>query len=248
MDRDRLKEVHKTETTESRINEDFVDWLKNKGPTWLLVVLVALTVYLLFVRWQNSAQTHQRQAWIALAEAEQSAFPASLESVAEEYPKQDAIAAIARIHAGQLLLESVITGQVPGAIEGEEAPEMTEEDRELNLNRADRQFQAVLEADDGSRGMTIHAVNALNGRAAVAEARGELEAAQQHYLAAADRAEAFYPHLAEQARNRAETDLQVGLTLPSNDEVLQPAQLPGDEELRPARLEPGLRDLLIPAP
>jgi hypothetical protein len=33
MDRERLKQVHQTDLTESRVNEDFVDWLKTKGPT-----------------------------------------------------------------------------------------------------------------------------------------------------------------------------------------------------------------------
>ncbi len=30
MDRDRLKQVQQTDLTESRINEDFVDWLKTR--------------------------------------------------------------------------------------------------------------------------------------------------------------------------------------------------------------------------
>ncbi len=29
---ERLKDVHQTELSESRINEDFVEWLKTKGP------------------------------------------------------------------------------------------------------------------------------------------------------------------------------------------------------------------------
>ena len=31
MDRDRLKEVRQTDLTESRINQDFLDWLKTSG-------------------------------------------------------------------------------------------------------------------------------------------------------------------------------------------------------------------------
>ncbi len=32
MDRERLQQVHQSEVTESRINEDFVEWLKTKAP------------------------------------------------------------------------------------------------------------------------------------------------------------------------------------------------------------------------
>lgn len=246
MDRERLKEVHKTDMTESRVNEDFVDWMKNKGPTWLLVVLVAFTAYLTLVRWRSSQDTKHIQAWRALSEAEQSQFPASLQSVADDYGRVDSIGVVARIHAAQLLLDAVLTGRSPGAIDAD-APPMNEQEREQNLTRADRLYQEVLDTDDGSRRMTIHAVNALNGRAAIAEARGDLEAAKRHYLAAATRVDAMYPQLAEQSRLRAEGEqIPLGITLPAEDDVLTPAD-PG-ANLRPARIEPSLNNLLLPIP
>lgn len=244
MDRDRLKEVHKTDTTESRVNEDFVEWLKNKGPTWLLVVLVALTAYLGLVRWRTTQQTQHIQAWRALDEAERSAFPASLRSVAEDYPRVDAIANIARLNAAQILMESVITGQRPGMTVGQEDATLSAEDRELNLNRADEFYREVIAADDGTLRTAVHVVSAHNGRAAVAEARGDAEAARQHYLAAANRAEAAYPYLAQQARERAEgAPVAAGIQLPSDDEVMTPAET---IDLRPALIDPALRELLQP--
>ena len=33
MDRNRLKDIHQSDLTESRMNEDFVIWLKTKGPS-----------------------------------------------------------------------------------------------------------------------------------------------------------------------------------------------------------------------
>ena len=50
--------------------------------------------------------------------------------------------------------------------------------------------------------MTLHTVKALNGRAAVAEAKGDKDAARTYYESAAARAEAYYPTLAAQARGR----------------------------------------------
>ena len=58
MDRDRLKEVHQTDLTEGKINEDFVDWLKTKGPTYLLVVLIGLAAWLFIVRFRQQKQDH----------------------------------------------------------------------------------------------------------------------------------------------------------------------------------------------
>lgn len=243
MDRDRLKEVHKTETTESRVNEDFVDWLKNKGPTWLMIALIALTAYLGLVRWRTSTEQTHNRAWIALAEAEESALPASFESVADEFPRVDSIAQVARLMAAQRLLESVHRNQPLGAIEGEDET-LSEAEREQNLSRADRHYQAILDADDGSRGMALHALNALNGRAAVAEARGDIDAAQQYYNSAAQRVEAVYPALAKQARTRAEHVQRIAMdvALPGDDDVQTPRQI--DVDRQPAAIDPSLEDLL----
>ena len=35
---DRLKEVQTTDLTDSRVNHDFIDWLKTKGMNWLLLI------------------------------------------------------------------------------------------------------------------------------------------------------------------------------------------------------------------
>lgn len=253
MDRDRLKEVHKTDTTESRVNEDFVDWLKNKGPMWLLFVLIVMTAYLGSIRWRESRINQRIHAWQELTSAEESqALPATFEDVAAQFDKIDAVGVLGHLHSAQRLLQAVQTNQplataLPGD-NGEDVEEtLSEEDREQLLSRADSQFQAVLEKDDGSFGMTLHAVNALNGRAAVAEARGDLDAAAALYNDAAARAESDYSHLAEQARNRAESasGLALDLTLPTNEEIHVPRE--SDEEGRPAIVEPVLQDLLQPS-
>ena len=81
MDRDRLKEVHQTDLTESRINEDFVDWLKTKGPTWLLMILIGVGGYLGIVRWRQYKQQHFVEAWVALSECR---LPGAFEDVADD--------------------------------------------------------------------------------------------------------------------------------------------------------------------
>ena len=62
MDRNRLKEIHQSDLTESRLNEDFVTWLKTSGPTYLLIILVALCSYVLWIRWQEQKQNYVYEA------------------------------------------------------------------------------------------------------------------------------------------------------------------------------------------
>ena len=69
MDRERLKNVQTSDITDEKLNEDFVLWLKTKGPTWLLVILVAIVAYLFMVNWRQREARHQNEAWIALLDA-----------------------------------------------------------------------------------------------------------------------------------------------------------------------------------
>ena len=81
-DRDRLKEVHQTELIESRINEDLVDWLKTKGPSWLLLILVGVAIWMGYFRWRQYRANHYNEAWSALLD---SRLPGSYEDVAARY-------------------------------------------------------------------------------------------------------------------------------------------------------------------
>ena len=58
MDRERLKDVQTSDLKDDRLNEDFVLWLKTKGPSWLLVFLVAIVAYLFIVNWQQQEARH----------------------------------------------------------------------------------------------------------------------------------------------------------------------------------------------
>jgi hypothetical protein len=60
---ERLKEVRQTDITEGRINEDFLDWLRTKGVSWLLVLMVALCVYFGILRWRNHKLNFEAEGW-----------------------------------------------------------------------------------------------------------------------------------------------------------------------------------------
>ena len=245
MDRDRLKQVHQSEITESRINEDFVIWLKTKAPTWVLAILVGFGAYLGVLRWKQHKAGRIDAAWRALIDA-QPRLPGSKEDVAEEYADTFAVAQLAWLGASTQRLVAVARNRALGSdVPGLDPQTLSAERREEYLTLAAEMCHSVLLTDtDGSLPMTLHAVNAMKGLAAVEEARGNVVEARRWYLAAADRAERDYPKLAELARRRAETvDEYVQLvSLPSRDEVSTPATT--RPPLDPARLEPGIRTLL----
>lgn len=242
MDRDRLKQVHQTEVSESRLNEDFILWLRTKGPSWLLMALIAVGVYMGLLRWKQHKRAYVEQGWTAFLEAR---LPGSFEDVAERYADIPGLPLQAKRQAADTLLRAVQAGRALGADPTlTDLPlTLTDEQRLEYLDRADRLFLAVLEADDQSLAMTLHAVSALNGRAVVAESRGDLEPAGSLYERAARRAEPYYPELAQRALARAARvgDYAQTVSLPTREQL--PDQ-PEPESLEPVAIEEVLRDLL----
>lgn len=215
MDRTRLKQIEQSDLTEGRVNQDFVYWLKTKGPNWLLLILAALCVYMVIVRWKQHGVQKTTDAWESLMTAD---LPRSLEDVATEYKSIDAVPELALMQAGRRYLQSVRSGRTlssalapptdpnnPTPVPVTEA--LTDEQRVQYLDEASRLYQAALDSLN-SRQKDVAAeallkVGVYEGLASVAEARGDATAASNYYNQAAEVASANYPKLAEQARNRA---------------------------------------------
>ncbi len=244
MDRQRLQQVHQSEVTESRINEDFVEWLKTKAPQWLLAILVGIAAYMAIIRWKEHRSNREDAAWQALVTA---SLPGAKEDVADEHGDVFAVAQLAWLAAAQQLLQAVDRNQPLGADPNDTTLlPLTAEQRDQYLDRIDGLCQKLLLTDTSkSLPMTLHAVNAMKTLAAAAEARGELDEARRWYEEAAERAEFYYPSLAAQARRRGETvdEYTQLVSLSSASPVTVVEQRPAIGE--PVPLEPALRDLLL---
>ena len=243
MDRDRLKEVHQTDLNESKINEDFLIWLKTKGPTWLLVVLLSLALWLVLVRWKQHKQDHLTEGWSTFFNAQ---LPIELEDVAINFADIPGIARAANIHAADTYMLAVADGLLIGSDPLDITPEILDsQQREEYLNKANRIYQQVIDVDDQTLATTLIVVAALNGKAAVAESKGEVEQAQAYYEQAAKRAEDHYPNVALLARKRAATVPQYAgeITLPKNEDLPKPAP---SKLLQPVAIDEALIDLLEP--
>ena len=111
MDRERLQQVQQSDLGESRVNEDFVNWIKTSGPWYLLAVLVGIAVYMYLVNIQRAEIRAREQAWFDLNEA---VMPASLEDVAQRHAEIDNVGTLARLRAANTYLQSLQTNLAIG--------------------------------------------------------------------------------------------------------------------------------------
>ncbi len=221
MDKDRLKDIQTADLSDSQVNEDFVVWLKTKGPSYLLIIMIVIAGYLFFVRYQQGTVAHRAEAWIAFLEAQASGLPASHEDVAKSYSDVDSIQQLGLLSAADAYLQSIISGNAIGSTVEIVTP-LAAEDKTFYLEKADNLYAIVIGLDDKSGASTLLTISALNGRAAVAEASGDLKTAEKYYANVIDRSGAQYPALADQARSRIKTlaSLSETIVLPSDAEVI----------------------------
>ncbi|MDP6479994.1 MAG: hypothetical protein QGI75_08120 [Phycisphaerales bacterium] len=200
-ERKRLAEVHTTDLNEGKLNEDFVTWLKTKGPTWLLIIVAFIVAYLVMIRWQQQEARARDEAWMELMTTTQ---PASLEDVARRHAGIDAVADLARLNAADSLLLDIQRGRTISD-DGQETTALDDETRAAHLSHAQRLYNEVIADDDGLRARTLATVSALNGLAAILESQGDIAGAIDAYKRAEQRAADWIPALAQQAATRAAT-------------------------------------------
>lgn len=240
---DRLKEVHQTEIAESRINEDFVEWLKTKGPQYVLLCLIGVCLYLGVVRWKQHRANYFNDAWTEFVECR---LPGSYEDVAARYADVPWLSEQALRAAGDAWLLAVQRGKALGSnAPGVTTPALSELQRLDYLDKAAALYHTLANGDDGSLAMTLYAVSAMQGLAVVAESKGQVDEASRWYDMAAARAEEFYPDLARRVRDRASTvgEYTEPVTLPTQAELPGPAT---PAVRTPVSIEQSLRELLLP--
>lgn len=220
MDRDRLKDIQTAELSESNINEDFVHWLKTKGPSYLLVVMVVIVGYLFYVRYQTNQSQRHGEAWVAFAQAKVSGLPASFEDIATSYSDIDSLRPLGLLSAADGYLKAVLLGQTLSS-NANVTTVLTEEERTFYLQKADALYAEVVADDNNTDASTLFAVSGLSGRAAVAESTGNIDTARTFYEAIIVRSGDQYPALAKQAQLRIDTlgALASAISLPTEKEI-----------------------------
>lgn len=198
--------------TESRLNRDFVLFLQKWSFPLLLAVLAIAAVVVGLRRLGEYRERQMAVAFSELQDALTARSPASLIRVAEDHAGKRAVPLIARTAAADAWLVAAYTGVAPGAEldpdgKVKDAKDLINaEQRERYLNDAATQYRKVIEEAGADGGMTIHAIGAEMGLAAVEETRGKADEAKRHYEAAAAMARrAGFEKLAAEAARRIES-------------------------------------------
>ncbi|MSR28795.1 MAG: hypothetical protein EXS03_04365 [Phycisphaerales bacterium] len=216
MDRKRLGGVQQTDITESRINDDFVYWLKTSGPNWLLAVMVVAALVMGWNWWKNRAVQARDIAWSELDAAD---IPSSLKDVALKHSDIDSIPVYALLSAGDRYLQSVLAGtrfdREATASDAAITPELrTQWLAEANTLYGDVITAAKAAPSDRAGGMLGFEVSAWFGRATVAESMGDVDGARAALESAKRAAGDHFPWLVKNAQARIESLSQIAAPYP----------------------------------
>ncbi|MBX3404270.1 MAG: hypothetical protein KF699_12745 [Phycisphaeraceae bacterium] len=197
---------------ESRLNQDFIDWLRKWSTPILVVVAVLAGGYFLYGKYRTSRDAAMARAFAEYDAAVTSRNPASLLRVADEQSGKAAVPHLARLAAADLYLEAARTGIPAGmtldpmGVLPDGVEFLTDAQKAEQLAKAAEQYGAVAQKTTGNRGMALHAIGALYGLASVAESRSEFDKAREHYTRLAEVATAAgFTIQAAAAKKRIET-------------------------------------------
>lgn len=223
---------------ESRLNTEFIEWLKKYSTPVLLVVAVVAGGYALYHRYKRDQALKMDAATVELEAALTAASPTNLLAVASDHASRGAVPLIAKLSAADLHLDAFRTGVPAGIMLKPDGglPDgtslLSEADRQSELTKAAELYQAVLDGTDSTTGQQLAAVNAAMGLSAVAESKGDFDKARQNYTLAADKAKNIgFTDLAALAQKRIESldSIKTLPKLPATSELhasLRPVEQP----------------------
>lgn len=250
-DRRRLSQIQTQDLTESRVNEDFVYWLKNRGPNLLLVVLLGACAVLGFQYWQRKSAEKSSAAWSDLAVA---TLPEAYEELAKKHADVTQASMLAWMRAGDLRLGQLQSGVQTPAQGDTPAVPLDESGRKIAQDAADEDFvnaaNAAIKLAGGDRASAaLVVIPSLFGRAAVAESRGDFDGAKKFLEEASALAGERWPQFANLAKTRVDGLVALASPMPLPKAAELPLKTP---EVPPAPAGGGIDELstldLTPTP
>lgn len=197
---------------ESRLNLEFIDFLKKWSTPLLVVVAVVAIGYFLLQKRRDMKVASLAAAFTQLEAARDAGSPTGLLAVADDHRGQGAVAEMAELAAADVYLASYRAGVRPGGrVDTAGTPEdaadlLTEADRAQQLDKAAEIYQRVVNFTQGKADMVQHTIGGLYGLAAVAECRSDFDAARRHLETIETLARnADMPEQVEIAKNRIDT-------------------------------------------
>lgn len=171
---------------DSRINQEFVEFIR-KWSTPALVVMAVLAVgYFLWNKQKEARAARIDEAFeqLSLSTDSVSPSPDALRRIAQDYQNVEGVSLLAKLAAADEYLRAVRRGVKPGALlDAEGAAQnaedvLSDEDRQRFLSEAETLYRDVHEAASERPVLALHTLSALYGLAAVSESRGDMDAAR----------------------------------------------------------------------
>ncbi|MDA0802521.1 MAG: hypothetical protein O2819_02020 [Planctomycetota bacterium] len=176
MDRKRLSQVQTSDLSESRVNDDFLFWLKNSGPNYLLAVLLVACAYLGWNWWQQTAEAARGQVWSEFAAC---TVPQELIDLAAAHPEEQGLAIVAQVSAGDMYLQSIVSGVRFDREASAADAALDDATRKEWIDAALLAYASAIEAAKGQPETAQLAIPALFGVAALNEETGAFDGARR---------------------------------------------------------------------
>lgn len=233
-DKKRQSQVQTQDLTESRVNDDFVFWLKKNGMNTLLAVLIAACAFLGYNYWQRKNNEKSATAWGDIANA---TLPEAFEQIAKDHADVPLAAMMALLRAGDLRLQQIQSGVLVGAVtdaatgkETAPAVPLDAAGRKIAQDAADEDYTKATDialklAGGNARHAALVKLQSLFGRAAIAESRGDLDGAKKFLTDAETTAGTDWAPIAKLAKARIDGLLALAepITMPKNADLPAPA-------------------------
>lgn len=173
---------------ESRLNVEFIDFIKVWGPRLLFVITIVVGIYAYVVWNRQRKETGLDRAFVEfheLAGPGANPSPEALVDFARSHRKTPGLAATSELQAADMYLTAIRTGVEPGATaQGgvyAESDLLSDARRTQLLDMAAGLYQGVIDACANVEGRELFAIKGAFGLAAVAESRGDWSAAKAAY-------------------------------------------------------------------
>jgi len=241
MDERQTKIVAGAGLEESRLNTDFIDFLRRWGSHLLLVIAGVAAAYSALAWWQRREAVQLDTAYAELSAAQIAGSPDNLLRVAADHEAEGAVRELATIAAGNAFLTSGWSGVAPGGDPTIEEDRLSDEQRHANYQRAKELFAEVVARVSNDPKMTLHLLDAKFGFAAASASLGETstaEAALKEVAAVAR--ERQYPALAAMAEEKLASLAKAGSIPPLyTAEQVKLAERPISDEVNLSFPTPG---------
>lgn len=223
---------------DSRVNQEFLDFLNKWSSPVLLVLAVAALVWagLGYLERQKIAKVNQAFSELEAATVGGNPSPASLKTLATEYEGVRSVSELALLTTSDLYLNAFVVGFEPGAemdqatgLPLDENDVLSDDKRQVYLDQAGQLAKQVLENVKAIDGKELIAMQAMSRVAAYEEGKRNFDGAKSMYQQLETAASTHkYPSIIAFAQNRVENldTLKGVVPLLSQDDF---AALPGEE-------------------